>query len=215
MDEHLTLGMLVEKLEAYVEDETKGQDHPVRCGYARAISYRGDYSMISFAPEADTRLGVMLRAARNAIGQTFTGWKGGDFEMKEGTPVWLANDGELGPPLSDGLLHAMVLGRLWGGPAPANSSLPKNIKALQDNFSHAIECAPFLDFDLESVLKLTTDWCDANNWQLFCRRQVPDCWCVKLDPDRNGWDTINVEGPYLRVVLMRACVLAVAENVKE
>jgi hypothetical protein len=215
MCEHLTLGQLVDKLDGYVEEETKGQDHPVRCGFGAAMSYRGDYSMVAFEPQADTRLGQMLGYARRALGATFTGWKGGDFEMKEDTPVWIAKDGDLGAPMTDGLLYAMVGGRLWGGPAPDNSSLPKNIKALEDNFSHAIDCAPFLDFDLESVLKLTTDWCDENGWQLVLRRQVPRCWCVTLDPDRNGWDTINVEGPYVRVVLMRACVLAIAENVKE
>lgn len=212
MDEHLTLGDLVEKLDGYVGEH--GQDHAVRCGFAAAVSYRGNYAEIAFAPEADTRLGAMLGEARRAIGATYTGYKGGDFDMTEETPVWLAAYGDPGPPLSDGLLHAMVLGRLWGGPMPDNSSLPPNIQALESHFSAAIECAPFLEFELESVLNLATEWCVSNDWRFVMRLQPSGAWCVTLNPG-NGADLINVDAEELRVALMRACVLAAAENVKE
>jgi hypothetical protein len=58
-------------------------------------SWRGDYSELSLAPHShrealspiDT-VGDLLAEARKADGQTFRGYKGGDFVMGRHTRVW-------------------------------------------------------------------------------------------------------------------------------
>lgn len=59
-------------------------------------SYRGIYNhlAIGFAVDRPTmRVAMLLRYAQLAIDQTFQGYKGGDFEMGEHTPLWVANWG--------------------------------------------------------------------------------------------------------------------------
>ena len=37
-----------------------------------------------------------LKINGKAVTEEFTGWKGGEFEMDESTPVWVANPGDSG-----------------------------------------------------------------------------------------------------------------------
>jgi hypothetical protein len=37
-----------------------------------------------------------VKELEGAIGKTYTGWKGGEFTMTADTPVWVANDGNVG-----------------------------------------------------------------------------------------------------------------------
>lgn len=37
-----------------------------------------------------------LDLAKETVGKTFTGWKGGDFVMGKNTPLWVANAGDVG-----------------------------------------------------------------------------------------------------------------------
>ncbi len=214
MYEHLTLGAVADTLQHYIEDLADGESHLVRWGFRSSCSYRGDYSQLAFQPASNSTLREMVATARDAVDHTYQGYKGGDNTMHVDTPTWLAEYGHTGPPMTDGLLHAMVYGNLWEPGPPKHHATP-NIAALESKFSGAIDCAPFLDFEPEEVFRLVTEWCLAHTWQLTIRLQVPGVWCVTLDPDRNRWDTITVEGDSLRVVLMRACLLAAAENVKE
>lgn len=63
------------------------------------ISYRGYYDHLSFTfdevgrgPTVETVLGWL----RESNGKVFTGYKGGDFQMHDGTPLWVANRGNSG-----------------------------------------------------------------------------------------------------------------------
>lgn len=54
-------------------------------------SYRGYYADLAFSPTEDIRtVGEVLLNCKNALGQTFEGYKGGDFVMGEHTPLWLS-----------------------------------------------------------------------------------------------------------------------------
>lgn len=96
----MTLGHLIRELEA------RPQDRAVAVGFGNPHSYRGDYSELAFEPVHSTTIGQMLAAAREALGATYQGYKGGYYTMSEYTPCWLAmeghSDGEgIGPVLID------------------------------------------------------------------------------------------------------------------
>jgi hypothetical protein len=86
----MTLGGLIDRLEQF--DSQMEID-----GICEPHSYRGYYSDLAFKlcgykrKVADT-----LAMAKDCMGETFEGYKGGDFEMSRNTPVWIANYGSCG-----------------------------------------------------------------------------------------------------------------------
>lgn len=84
----LNLGELIAALEA--EDPTR----TLPLGFANPHSYRGYYDQLAFEPAENVTVGSMLEAARSALGTTYQGWKGGDYEMSAWTECWLAFEGE-------------------------------------------------------------------------------------------------------------------------
>lgn len=87
-ESQMTLGKLIDEL--FVMDPMK-EVH----GIQNPHSYRGYYSDLAF----ETNIGVMttavkvLEIARSCMGEVFTGYKGGDFQMGRNTPIWSANYG--------------------------------------------------------------------------------------------------------------------------
>lgn len=99
----MTLGELIAALEK--EDPTLVVPH----GFLRPHSYRGFYHHLAFEPEENVSIGDMLAAARGALGETFQGWKGGDYQMDEGAPVWIAVEGDAnGDTIGKILLSYMI-----------------------------------------------------------------------------------------------------------
>ena len=87
-----TLQQLIERLRELPEDM------PILLG--EAMSYRGYYVDLSFAPlEKPRTVKDALKEAENANGETFYGYKGGDFTMTRNTPVWLSHSGGTGPTI--------------------------------------------------------------------------------------------------------------------
>jgi hypothetical protein len=82
------------------------EDQPVKLASghfpSNPHSYRGYYS--DLALEA-THEPLTLRQFRSmiasTIGQTYEGYKGGDFAMSESTPIWIADYGMTGDALVD------------------------------------------------------------------------------------------------------------------
>lgn len=107
----LTLGRLIKRLEALDPEAIVAVGHP--------HSYRGYYSDLSFSPDGEQTVGEWLGRCRQAVGETFTGWKGGDFTMGEDTPVWVSCEGSTGPRLmdiipGDGVLRLILQEEQWG-----------------------------------------------------------------------------------------------------
>ncbi len=80
-----------------------GTAHPTglsswRGSYAEiAINYDlGGYDNNNADQFAHTDLKDFVAWLRESIGKTYQGWKGGDFRMSSKTPVWVANDGNVG-----------------------------------------------------------------------------------------------------------------------
>lgn len=78
-----TLGQMIEALEALPEDM------PVEA-IGELESYRGYYSDLSFDTGSTSHPTVVdvLEDCREAMGSSFTGYKGGDFWMTGNTPLW-------------------------------------------------------------------------------------------------------------------------------
>jgi hypothetical protein len=102
MFRQLCLGSLIKFL------KTLDPEMRVKHGFRDANSYRGTYSEIGFEYAQNITVLEMLKTAEDCIDRTFEGWKGGEYEMHEGTDVWLVNSwGETGQSISEFLLRLM------------------------------------------------------------------------------------------------------------
>lgn len=80
--QQLTLGALIETLTALRADEC------VR-GLGELMSYRGYYCDLAFAPsDTEESVEALLARCRDSMGRVFQGYKGGDYQMGETTPLW-------------------------------------------------------------------------------------------------------------------------------
>jgi hypothetical protein len=98
----MTLDELIKRL------ERADPELSVRHGFAKPMSYRGYYEQLAFEPAENVTVGSMLEHARSALGKTFTGYKGGEYEMHEYTDVWLARYGCTGESIGPVLLAYML-----------------------------------------------------------------------------------------------------------
>lgn len=98
----MTLGDLI----AYLKKEDKEKVVPK--GFNNPHSYRGYYDELAFEPAENITVGEMLKAAEGALGQTFTGYKGGEYTMGEYTEIHLANYGDCGEGIGTTLLDYML-----------------------------------------------------------------------------------------------------------
>lgn len=101
----LNLQGLIEELEKLPDEAKKGIVEVDMDGfddiyvYATDIdSYRGYYSDLQIEYSQDIKEALtteeLIKKLKKAIGKTFYGYKGGEFEMHEGTVVWLSNYGK-------------------------------------------------------------------------------------------------------------------------
>jgi hypothetical protein len=63
-----------------------------RYGIIRWFSWRGHYSELAFAVGDDVTIETMLNIAKNTIGETLSGWKGGTWEVNHCTPIHLEDN---------------------------------------------------------------------------------------------------------------------------
>lgn len=93
---------LIERLEQEPYENT------IRNGFGHSMSYRGDYSQLAFAPAQYVTVGSMLEEAKRAVGETYYGYKGGEFVMDEYTDVYIAEYGSTGEQIGKMLLDYML-----------------------------------------------------------------------------------------------------------
>jgi len=98
----MRLGELIEFL------EKRDPKQVVKLGFSNPDSYRGYYDELMFEPTENITIGDMLKAAKSALGTTYHGYKGGEYEMDEWTRVWLSKYGTTGESLGLTLLKYMV-----------------------------------------------------------------------------------------------------------
>ena len=90
----------------------KGHDPKLklRKGLGAPDSWRGVYAELAFPVVEDITIGEMIAHAESAIGTTYRGYKGGNFEMDEDTPIHIDDWGEWtdGGAMWELLLELMV-----------------------------------------------------------------------------------------------------------
>ena len=112
---HLTLGAAIREL-SEIAPSTKAT-FDILGTPGKVASYRGYYSDLAFRTNMEpVTVGDVLAELKSALGKTFEGYKGGDYLMTEGTPLWVSEHGEcsdravMGVEMRDGF--AVLLTRL-------------------------------------------------------------------------------------------------------
>lgn len=95
----MSLGMLLAALKLH-------GDQPVRGLGKRIFSYRGYYERMDLAPsfesgdwEGTYLASDLVKAYESQLGGTMTGYKGGDFTIREDEAVYCAGYGNTGPAI--------------------------------------------------------------------------------------------------------------------
>lgn len=101
----MSLGELI----GILEKEDPGKVVPF--GFGSPHSYRGYYDECAFEPACNVTVAAMLADCRRALGATFTGYKGGEYTMREYTKCWLATYGDTSDDTLGPALLRMMLGR--------------------------------------------------------------------------------------------------------
>ena len=108
----LTLEELIAKLEPLLDNQKeieKKYKHKANVEFdfsntfpVGLSSWRGSYDELAleweggdYSTDYDKQMNVteFVEMLKSAIGKTYTGWKGGEFEMGKTTPIWVANSG--------------------------------------------------------------------------------------------------------------------------
>lgn len=97
--DQLTLGELILKLEPIVKNQKEGEEATIRYDFEYLFptsigSWRGSYDELALNFETqgeEMKVSEFLKMLKECVGKTFTGYKGGDFTMHKGTPIWVAN----------------------------------------------------------------------------------------------------------------------------
>lgn len=86
----MTLGAIIDRLKQF-------EPEAMIDGIAFPHSYRGYYSDLAFEKIEYQRTAIaLLEDCRSVLGMTLQGYKGGDYDMSQSTPVWIASYGSCG-----------------------------------------------------------------------------------------------------------------------
>lgn len=90
----MNLETLIQELEKLPHDKI------VKHGFGSGHSWRGSYCEAAFSPKDNVTIGEMLSHAKELLGSTQTGWKGGEYVMHPYCDVYIAHEGDLGEPIN-------------------------------------------------------------------------------------------------------------------
>ena len=97
MKTQLTLGDMIRLLDRVEKPETTVRFDFGRLKPRELDSYRGYYDQLALGwweSEKDVTVAELLVECRKAVGNTFDGYKGGEYKMTLSTPLWVANYGD-------------------------------------------------------------------------------------------------------------------------
>lgn len=127
MKDRLNLGELIEALEKMSTHNDDGDPVTIRFDFGSAIpttldSWRGDYSHLALGYELtgydgegdydNCTVESLLNHLKSSIGETFHGWKGGEYVANADKEVWIANSGNFDNTAIVGLIdqgHYVVI----------------------------------------------------------------------------------------------------------
>lgn len=166
----MTLSELIEALNA--EDPTR----TVPRGFAEPHSYRGFYQDVAFEPADDVTICSMLTCARDALGTTYEGYKGGEYTMRDDTYCWISWHGTTGQELDLPTLQDMLRVMLPAG--VADEAPPAAPESPADTLRRAADLTPAQELRSASAR---------------LRRRAPKA-------QRGPWCVHEAQGGFLRVM---------------
>lgn len=96
----MTLGNAIKLLASFDQESEIIFDYGQYPG--SAYSYRGYYSDLSIEPSHEKKIiKDFFDTLKESVGKTFIGYKGGEFIMKDDTPLWTAEYGTTGKAIMD------------------------------------------------------------------------------------------------------------------
>jgi hypothetical protein len=98
--------MVLGELIAFLEKQDPEKE--VKYGFTHPHSYRGFYNDLAVEPFFYTTISEMLTYVKGAIGNTYQGYKGGEYKMNKYCDVYLAYFGETGDIITEALLCHML-----------------------------------------------------------------------------------------------------------
>jgi len=143
----MILKNLIEKLEQYPRDKV------VPKGFNSPHSYREFYSELAFEPCDNTTVGEMLDCAKEALNNTYEGYKGGEYTMDEWTDCYLAVYSECGDAINETMLNYMLNDNL----CEDGIMLISSIKEKLEEFGDIKEALHPKDFNTLTTIKLLLD----------------------------------------------------------
>jgi hypothetical protein len=106
----MTLGEMIDILSLANPEAEVSYDFPDQYP-TRVDSWRGVYAQLALGHGSKPiAVSDMLADLNAAVGATFTGWKGGEYEMDRETPVHVANPGQSGQTR----IHSIDISRAIG-----------------------------------------------------------------------------------------------------
>lgn len=156
----MTLAEIITALEA--EDPRKVLPQ----GFNSPHSYRGYYDELAFEPARNVTVADMLKDARSALGNTYQGYKGGDYVMSDDTDCWLAHYGTAaGESIGPLLLRLMLAaGTVPDGSDPVTPTMREITDAVV--LKYIAESAESI---IEDDLNESGDWTDEEHKELVRR----------------------------------------------
>jgi hypothetical protein len=81
----------------------------IKHGFSNPDSYRGSYDCLGLEPVENVKVEDMITCLESAIGNTFEGYKGGDFTMYEDTECYMAEYGCCGEEINSFYVNLIKL----------------------------------------------------------------------------------------------------------
>lgn len=92
----------------YIEVLQSTKDKPIKLGLEFPHSWRSSYRQLAFEPIRNTTVAKMLKEALSACDNTYTSWKGGEYQMSDETPINIDYQGmDSGGELLESLLKEL------------------------------------------------------------------------------------------------------------
>lgn len=103
--------MNVQSIIDYLEEyKTENGDCIVANGWYNSDSYRGYYQELAVEPaDFPVTIETLINTLRDSIGETFQGYKGGEYMMEEDSTVFYASYGCTGPEITKAFLKNYVI----------------------------------------------------------------------------------------------------------
>lgn len=174
----MTLGELISYLNEYVPSARLAR------GITEPRSFRGSYENLAFKESGQTTYGACLVAARSALDQDYTGYKGGEFRMHENVECYLVDWRDCGDPLTKDFFDLAVSDLISSEMQVEIDKLKADMSIKQSEIDRLRVRVDELDMELKVNRAALTEACASiQSWGQYAGEYFQDKWDLKGDCD--------------------------------